>query len=359
MAFVMLDYNGIKCPVCGVPFREEDDVVVCPECGAPYHRECYHQAGECIFEDLHRTGEEWTPPAEKQPPSPADSEIKDRECPSCGLLNAHSMTFCSRCGAYLLPPYQQQPPEAPKENRQSSPAAPPFTPQPPVRPGSSFGGRSSPFYYDPMGGVSPADELEKGVTFGDASKLVRTNTNYYMPVFRYIKQTGRNKFNFCAFLFSGAWMLYRKQYKYGAFVTSLMFVLYLAYQGSMLLVSYPTMTALATQLGYDPTQMYLFTEEQYMAISTLAMQSSWDMLKISLPFLILVLILACMIVIGVRGNKMYLNHCVATVREINAQSAAGDPNMTLQACGGVNSMASLCVAIAYFVLRTILMLLPL
>ena len=24
----MLDYTGIKCPVCGVPFRQGDDIVV-------------------------------------------------------------------------------------------------------------------------------------------------------------------------------------------------------------------------------------------------------------------------------------------------------------------------------------------
>ena len=51
-----------------------------------------------------------------------------------------------------------------------------------------------------------------------------------MPVFRYMKQTGKNKFNFSAFLFSGAWMLYRKQYKYGAIVTAIMFALFIALQ---------------------------------------------------------------------------------------------------------------------------------
>ena len=56
-----------------------------------------------------------------------------------------------------------------------------------------------------------------------ASKLVKQNTAYYMPVFRHIKHTGKNKFNFTAFLFSGPWMLFRKQYKYGTLVTVLMF----------------------------------------------------------------------------------------------------------------------------------------
>ena len=53
----MLDYTGIKCPVCGVPFRSGDDIVVCPECGAPYHRACYQEKGACIFDDLHKEGQ--------------------------------------------------------------------------------------------------------------------------------------------------------------------------------------------------------------------------------------------------------------------------------------------------------------
>ena len=53
----MLDYTGIKCPVCGVPFRSGDDIVVCPECGAPYHRACYQEKGECHGEiALKRAG---------------------------------------------------------------------------------------------------------------------------------------------------------------------------------------------------------------------------------------------------------------------------------------------------------------
>ena len=96
----MLDYTGIKCPVCGVPFRSGDDIVVCPECGAPYHRACYQEKGACIFDDLHKEGKEWKPPAPPQAPDPR-AEIKDQECPVCGTLNGHSALFCNRCGASL------------------------------------------------------------------------------------------------------------------------------------------------------------------------------------------------------------------------------------------------------------------
>ena len=67
----MLDYTGVKCPVCGVPFQPEDDIVVCPECGAPYHRACYQKEGKCVFDDLHAQGKEWQPPEPPKAPDPA------------------------------------------------------------------------------------------------------------------------------------------------------------------------------------------------------------------------------------------------------------------------------------------------
>ena len=85
----VLDYKGIKGPVCGKPFTENDDIVVCPVCGAPYHRECYKEKGACIFTDLHESGKTWAPPAPPDAPNTA-SELKDKECPNCGTLNAHS-----------------------------------------------------------------------------------------------------------------------------------------------------------------------------------------------------------------------------------------------------------------------------
>lgn len=339
----MLDYTGVKCPVCGVPFKKDDDIVVCPECGAPYHRECYHQVGKCIFEDLHREGGEWKPPAEPKPPEPT-AEIKDRECPVCGTLNNHSALFCSRCGTSLTG-------EPKTYSNNASQGG-----QPPYGQNSFYGAPFQPFVYDPMGGVSPAEILATDVSYGDASKLVRQNTNYYMPVFRYIKQAGRNKFNFSAFLFSGAWMLYRKQYKGGIIVTALMFALYLGYLCATYLVAWPALIALGAQAGYTTEQVISMTPEQIAAISALAAQSPLDMFKIALPFLALLAIFIVMLVVGVRGNKMYLNHCIGTIQIMKIEMEDGEaPSM--DAKGGVNSMVSLCIALCFFIVRTFVPLL--
>ena len=352
----MLDYTGIKCPVCGVPFRSGDDIVVCPECGAPYHRACYQEKGECIFDDLHKEEKEWKPPAPPQAPDPR-TEIKDQECPVCGTLNGHSALFCNRCGASLTGQPQQYQNTSQTKDRDTGAygQTPPqagggfgFNP-----PRSGFGGTVPPFAYDPMGGVSPAEPLDAGVTFGDASKLVKQNTAYYMPVFRYMKTTGKNKFNFMAFLFSGAWMLYRKQYKYGAIVTVLMFALYIGYLCANIFVATPVMLDLMTQAGMDTSQLLYPNNEQLMVMTQLLMEQPILYLYLCLPMVCLLAMLVVMIVTGVRGNKMYMRHCIRTVREVKAGGNDGDPNNTLDAKGGVNTSIAICLFVCYMIVVNI------
>ena len=49
-------YENQKCPVCGIPFKDGDDIVTCPECGTPHHRHCYEKAGRCANYGLHAQG---------------------------------------------------------------------------------------------------------------------------------------------------------------------------------------------------------------------------------------------------------------------------------------------------------------
>lgn len=353
----MLDYTGIKCPVCGVPFRSGDDIVVCPECGAPYHRACYQEKGKCIFDDLHKEGKAWEPPAPPKAPDPR-AEIKDQECPVCGTLNAHSALFCNRCGSSLSGEPQQYQNSNPTRNQENQQTPPPessgfwgfggFTP-----PGTGFGSAVPPFAFDPMGGVSPAELLDANVTFGDASKLVKQNTSYYMPVFRYIKQTRRNKFNFMAFLFSGAWMLYRKQYKYGAIVTAIMFALYIGYLCANVFISTPLMMDLMNQVGMDTTQTIYPNNDQLMAITQLLMEKPILYFYLALPMCCLLAMLVIMIVVGIRGNKMYMRHCVRTAQKVKAAGNDGDPNMTLDAKGGVNTSIAICLFVCYIIVVNI------
>lgn len=348
----MINFTGIKCPVCGKAFTDEDDIVVCPKCGAPYHRDCYQEKGQCIFGELHEKGEEWAPPPPPKPPVTA--EVKDQECPVCGGLNGHSARLCVHCGAPLQNPFAAGPQTAPFREQQAPPA------QNPYQPGSVPQGRyygQMPFVFDPMGGVSPADTLDMGVSYGDASKLVKQNTTYYMPTFRYMKQTGRNKFNFCAFLFSGAWMLYRKQYKYGIVVTALMFLLYLLYLAASVFVATPALLQLMQQAGIDISAGVNLTNEQLLVISQLITEEPSVYLELCLPMICLLLMLVLMIFVGVRGNKMYMRHCITTVRQVKSANLEDQPTMTLDQKGGVNTSVAVCMFVCYFLLVNVVPLL--
>ncbi len=347
-----INFTGIKCPVCGVPFQEDDDIVVCPQCGAPYHRDCYTKEGQCIFTDLHQSGKEWTPPAPPKPPE-ASAEINDQECPVCGSLNAHSALFCNCCGAPLAKQPGQRPEGFPPPySAYGAPQRGAYGPGPAPR--SPY---SHPFIFDPMGGVSPGETLDAGVSYGDASKLVKSNTVYYMPVFRYIKETGKNKFNFCAFLFSGAWLLYRKQYRSGIIVTGLMFLIYLAYLATSVFVATPVLLELMEQAGMDIAQGFAPTNEQMLVITQLISEEPGIYLKICMPMLCLLVLLAVMIFVGMRGNKMYLHHCVRMVRAVKSANLADYPNMTLDAKGGVNNSIAVCMFVCYFLLINVVPLL--
>ncbi len=358
----MINFTGIKCPVCGRAFTDEDDIVVCPVCGAPYHRECYQEKGQCIFDGLHEKGKEWAPPPPPKPPVTA--EVKDRECLFCGGLNAHSARLCVHCGAPLPREgagFTAEPPPPAFSGRDAAKDGQQAPGQQAYNAGAGApGGRyygQMPFIFDTMGGVSPADILDTGVSYGDASKLVKQNTAYYMPTFRYMKQTGRNKFNFSAFLFSGAWMLYRKQYKYGIVVTLLMFILYLLYLAASVFVATPALLELMKQAGIDVSAGLGLTNEQLLAISQLIAEEPSLYLDLCLPMICLLLMLVVMIFVGIRGNKMYMRHCIATVRRVKAADLAAEPNMTLDQRGGVNTSVAVCMFVCYFLLVNVVPLL--
>lgn len=342
----MLDYTGIKCPVCDKPFAGDDDIVVCPVCGAPYHRDCYQNEGHCIFEETHASGKVWQPPTPPKPPASTNNtsyEIKDKECRVCGTLNAHSALFCNICGASLTGEPERHN-NTPNYNN-PNPQQPPFGQNP------SFG--FSRFAFDPMGGVSPTEKLDDNVTFGDVSKLVKQNTGYYMPVFKRIRDTGKGKFNFCAFLFSGGWMLYRKQYKLGAIITSIMFLLYLGYMMASLFVSAPVLADVMAELGIQQGSSVGLSTAELFEISNRLAATPALFVKFMLPQMIQLVMLAIMIFVGIRGNKLYMKHCIGTIQEIKSTENIGDINVAIEAKSGVNTTLAITLIICQMIISYI------
>lgn len=95
-----MNYNNIACPVCGIKFNENDDVVVCPICGTPHHRECWQKNGRCINEEKHIDGFIWQ--MTDIPVEPVSKSVENTKvCPRCGEKNPVYEPVCIRCGERL------------------------------------------------------------------------------------------------------------------------------------------------------------------------------------------------------------------------------------------------------------------
>ena len=329
----MTNFTGVHCPICGRPFTENDDVVVCPECGAPYHRGCFEESGKCIFPELHREGKSWQPPQVEAPPPGSSSATK--RCPRCGKMNPETSLFCDQCGQSLIGPGErpggyngyngygayggqqaQQPGGAPQYG--------PFGPM----------GGPAPVAFDPMGGVVPAEGLG-GAPAGVVAKLVQGNTPYYLPVFRRYAKERRSRFNFCAFLFTGGWMLYRKMYKEGILFGALSVLLYAANLAATNLWFVPLLQSLADQAGSEAASLYGLAADLSGVLLT---RPASEVFLSFLPSLLQFLQLRVAVVAGAMGNRLYYQHCVSTVQEIHRENTtAAEFDQQLQLRGGVNT----------------------
>ncbi|WP_444659823.1 RING finger protein [Caproiciproducens sp. R2] len=353
----MIDYTGLNCPVCGKPFARDDDIVVCPECGAPYHRECYAKVGKCVFSDKHGTPAAWTPP-QKEPksadPAASGAENRTKRCPRCGSLNSQNAMFCDHCGQSLTM-NQQDVAGFPKSGgfpqngfpRNGFPqngfpqAGGPF---PPGQPGQPV-----PFIFDPMGGVNPNEPIGS-VPAGDLAKLVQGNTQYYLPVFLNLKRFHRNRFNFSAFLFSGGWMLYRKQYRIGSVITAVMTVLYLISTYVSLNFSMPLLESLMQQQGISIDTVSPTYSQLLQVSEQLAQQPVQQILLFCVPTIIALIQIAIMLVVGFNGNKWYLNHCIGKIEQIHRHTPEATlAAIQLQEQGGVNTSLAIGLLICYMI----------
>jgi hypothetical protein len=347
----MTDYTGIKCPVCGKAFTANDDIVVCPKCGAPYHRDCYAQAGKCVFSDKHGTPDAWTP--SKAEPTPDNSDSNTKRCPRCGTANSQTAIFCEHCGLFLSTnqPEQQGFPQSGAPYGGFPPNGIPFDPnQPGNNAPGGFPDAPIPFIVDPMGGVNPNEPIDH-IPAGEVAKLVQSNTQYFLPAFMNLVRFNRNRFNFSAFLFSGGWMLYRKQYKLGAIITSVMAFLYLVSMYVTVNFAAPFEQWLFEQVGINFESASFTYAQLWQASELLAQQPPEKILLFCIPAIITIIQLVIMLVVGINGNRWYLKHCLQKIDEIH-QSASTPTEISIQfqEHGGVNMPLAICLFICYIIL---------
>lgn len=327
-----MDYIGSKCPVCDRYFHADDDIVVCPQCGTPHHRECYEQLGHCVNQQLHAEGYDYT--ADRKTETAPHSII----CKSCGKENDADAFFCKYCAT----PLSGQ--AADKSGSHASNDSDPrdFT-----------NTRYAIPFMDPLGGVPSDTDLGDGVTAGEAAKYVKQNTPYFIRIFSNIKNFNKSKFNFAAALFSGGYMLYRKMYVPGAFVTAI--------QAAILLLRVYLANAFSS-LYNGMNDVYVGASSTYQMLEQiseyLTQLSTTQIFLLYLPSLLNIAQLVMMIVIGLTFNRQYLNHCKKHIIAIKSGAKSDEgPETLLQTSGGVNMPLAISLLITMLIIEYLPMIL--
>lgn len=306
-------YQNQKCPYCDQPFAETDDIVVCPDCGTAHHRSCWQSHGACARAAQH--GQTAVPP---EPAAPAD-EPKPKQCPRCGYQNSADAAFCNGCGFSFGSAAQSQPTQ-----------------------------RFDPTIFDPTINFSGESDFED-VPATDVARLIGTNTSYYMPVFARIRANDSGRFHFCALLFGGAWMLFRKQYKSGAVVLAVHLLLRVLQYWATYALYLPVMRQVAHAAGIDLTAGAVDTT-QLAAMTMQIRQLPIDQkLLLMLPVLIAGAGLIFSIVIGCCANRWYYRHILRTARRIRTQGATESCAEAEIRAGGVNRLLGLIMLLCVLV----------
>lgn len=173
-----MKYTGEKCLICNETFEKDDDVVVCPECGTPYHRHCYKEKGYCINSELHESGGIW-------------KRIKDENTSQNNINNNQEN----------LSETEKNVEEFTNINDSER---------------ESFNQSGDGFIRfelnKPLYGLDPNEEFE-GVKMVEMFSFIKTNTLYYIPLFKKMKDMGSKiSFNISSFLFPYFYFAHRKMW---------------------------------------------------------------------------------------------------------------------------------------------------
>ena len=325
-----MDYIGYKCQVCDNEFVKGDDIVVCPECGTPHHRECYSNLGHCVNADKHSQDFDFLSDIEEQKRENITEDAELITCKVCGAKNPSDAFFCSRCGESFRENTATE-----NINNQSS-----NNPEQPQTPFTSMPGAPNIIMLDPLAGVKPETDLGDGVTVAETAKFVRQNTPYFATVFNNIKTYNKSRFNFCAALFGGGYLLYRKMYKIGSIITVIeALVMIISTYLAHFITTDPAFSQIATALSQYDMMLYL---EKLSALSSLEtfVYFSYSILGF--------VSLGISIAVGFLANRMYFNHCKKEIIKIKKSvEKPEDVDTALKLKGGVNMGLALSLWISY------------
>ena len=347
-----MDYYNYRCPVCEKPFDKDSEIVVCPVCGTPHHRECYDINNRCFYEDKHAEGFDFR----AENPQGASSENTENNtqnrtnnranqqnrrsdiisCKNCGTFNVASNKTCSNCGEPLeqeadgynsYDRHTQEQNTPPYQNANRNPQQP-------------FAG----FTFDPLGGLKADEDLGNGVTAQEVSKFTKNNSPFFCRLFRQIKTYDKSRLSFVGFLFHGGWLLYRKMYKIGIFITALI---------AMMIIS-----QLYIETFYEDLMKNFANATNNVSYSELigALSSFFEGLDTENRIVMGIYAFssigqfAIRIICALCGNRWYYKHCIKTISKIKSNSGTESTESVLETKGGVNGTLALSLVITYALL---------
>lgn len=183
-------YDNQKCPVCGIPFKEGDDIVTCPDCGTPHHRACYEKSGKCANSNLHGSGFVYQ---RQQPEMPLPEQAD------------HTAGADPFAGTYPNSEFKSSPEDRPAESGEYNRI--PF---------NDAGGSNKKAAF-----VFKKNEKIDGVLLSDIITTVGTNFYKFVAKFKRNKKAG---WNWSAFIFGPYYLFFRKMYGPGVLFLALEFV---------------------------------------------------------------------------------------------------------------------------------------
>lgn len=285
------------CPLCKAECKSDEDVVVCPECGAPYHRECYNSVGQCVYKEKHSQGFSYAAlddknGAEKQKNnSELNAETPKKEhkkCPRCFNESPIDAPFCQKCGY----PFS--------ENNEHSE--------------TTFNGIPIPPPFDPLFGLNK-DETINDIKISEFAQYIKGNLLYYIPIFKNISEKNKSKFNFSAFLFSGAWFLYRKLYKIGIALTSAVFLLSILSTFIEFTYANDILVSLFRSIGISASTDLTLDKYDLLLTQFYALPLAQKFI-VFLPAIIQIINFVIMLISGFVANKIYYKNCCSKIKKI-------------------------------------------
>ncbi len=312
-----MEFTQYKCPVCNKSFEKGDDIVVCPECGAPHHRSCYELENKCFYEAEHAEGFSFEQEQKSGGEAEENSDGGEKasvgtRCPRCGTDNEPGALFCNHCGLPLMQNGAEAG-EAPEREDQTGRANP-----------FGFDSSQNPFF-DPMAGLKPDEELSPGIKVSETAKFVGKRTQYFLLVFKRIKDFGRSRFNFASFLLPGVYLLYRKMTVPGLIISLLLIA-------CNILSAYIYMTP-AWSTCYNDLLSYVRSGGTLSIGSGIELTA--EMMFVYLPVMLTGIRYVFMILCGLLTNRFYFRHCRKKIETIKNEEKE-NINEKLERAGGVN-----------------------